>query len=76
MVYKFQLANDEIIDILDLKSISPRRTDYSLTPGIFGMTELIKTFEFILTNIVNVSIRIDDTRLKSKLNINQTLIFT
>ena len=66
---------DEIIDILDLKYIPTKRTGYSLNPGIYEITDINKTLEYILPDNVKVSITIDDTRLKSKVNINQTLIF-
>ena len=66
---------DEIIDNVDLKHIPTKRTGYSLNPGIYEITDINKTLEYILPDNVKVSITIDDTRLKSKLNINQTLIF-
>ena len=66
----------EIMDILDLKYIPTKRTGYSLNPGIYEVVDLNNTLNHILPNNVKVNITIDDIRLKSNLEINQTLIFT
>ena len=71
-----QLTYDEIIDVFDLKYISTERIGYSLNPGIYEVIDLNNTLKPILPDNVKVSITIDDIRLKSKLKINQTLIFT
>ena len=71
-----QLTNDEIIDVLDLKYISTKRTGYSLNPGIYKIVDLNNTLKHLLTDNVKVNITIGDIRLKSNLKINQTLIFT
>ena len=76
LVYRFKLTYDEIMDILDLKYIPTKRTGYSLSPGIYEIIDLNNTLNHILPNNVNVNITIDDIRLKSNLEINQTLIFT
>ena len=76
LVYRMRLSYDEIIDILDLKYIPTKRTGYSLNPGIYEVVDLNNTLNYILPNNVNVSITVDDIRLKSNLQINQTLIFT
>ena len=76
LVYRFQLTYDEIIDILDLKYISTKRTGYTLEPGIYEVVDLNNTLKYILPDNVKVSITIDDVRLKSNLKINQTIIFT
>ena len=76
LVYRMQLTYDEIMDILDLKYIPTKRTGYSLNPGIYEVVDLSKTLKYILPDNVNVSITIDDIRLKSILKINQTLLFT
>ena len=76
LVYRFQLTYDEIIDILDLKYISTKRTGYTLEPGIYEIVDLDNTLKYILPDNVKVSITIDDVRLKSNLKINQTIIFT
>ena len=76
MVYRFQLTYDEIMDILDLKYIPTKRTGYSLDRGIYEVDDLNNTLKYILPDNVNVSVTIDDIRLKSNLKTNQTLIFT
>ena len=76
LVYRMQLTYDEIIDVLDLKYISTKRIDYSLNPGIYEIVDLNNTLKHILPDNVEISITIDDIRLKSNLKINETLIFT
>ena len=76
MVYRFQLTYDEIMDILDLKYIPTKRTGYSLDPGIYEVIDLNNTLKYILPDNVKVNITIDDIKLKSNLNTNQTLLFT
>ena len=76
LVYRMRLSYDEIMDILDLKYIPRKRTGYSLNPGIYEVVDLKNTLKFILPDNVKVVITIDDIKLKSNLNTNQTLIFT
>ena len=76
LVYSMRLSYDEIMDILDLKYIPTKRTGYSLDPGIYEVIDLNNTLKHILPDNVKINITIDDIRLKSKLKINQTLIFT
>ena len=71
-----RLSYDEIMDILDLKYISTKRTGYSLNPGIYEVVDLNSTLKHMLPYNVKVNITIDDIRLKSNLKTNQTLIFT
>ena len=71
-----QLTYDEIMEILDLKYIPPKRTGYSLNPGIYEVVDLNNSLKYILPVNVKVSVTIDDVRLKSNLKTNQTLIFT
>ena len=65
LVYRFQLTYDEIIDILDLKIISTKRTGHSLNPGINDVSNMNKTLESVIPYDVKVSITIDDSSLKS-----------
>ena len=76
LVYRMRLSYDEIMNILDLKYISTKRTGYSLNPGIYEVNDLNKTLKHILPDNVEINITIDDIGLKSNLKINQTLIFT
>ena len=64
-VYRFQLTYDETRDILDLKYIPSKTIGYFLNPGVYELTDINKTLEFILPDIVKVSITIDDIRKKS-----------
>ena len=75
LVYIFQLTYDGIIDILDLKYIPSKRTGCSLHPGMYEINDTNKTLEYISLDNVRKSVTIDDIRLKSNLNIIQTLIF-
>ena len=59
-----------------MKYISTKRRGYSLNPCIYEVIDLNNTLKHILPDNVKVSSTIDDVRLKSKLKINQTLIFT
>ena len=76
LVYRMRLSYDEIIDILDLNYIPTKGTRYSLNPGIYEVVDLNNTLKHILPDNVKVNITIDDIKLKSNLNTNQTLLFT
>ena len=76
LVYRMRLSYDEILDILDLDYIPTKRTGYNLNPGIYEVVEINNTLKHILPDNIKVNITIDDIRLKSNLEINQTLIFT
>ena len=52
------------------------RTGYTLPPGRYETSEINKTLEFLLPHIVEVSVTIDDIRLRSILYFNQTSIFS
>ena len=67
---------DEDIDILDLKYIPTKRTGIFLNPVFYEVIDLNNTLINTLPDNVKVNIAIDNIRLKSKLKINQTLIFT
>ena len=74
--YRMRLSYDEIMYILDLNYIPTKRTGYSLNPGIYEVVDLNNTLKHILPDNVEVNIIIDDIKLKSNLNTNQTLLFT
>ena len=76
LVYRMRLSYDEIMDILDLNYIPTKNTGYSLNPGIYEVVDLKNALKYILPDNVKVNIIIDDIRLKSNLENNQTLIFT
>ena len=60
MVYRMQLTYDEIIDTSDLNYIPSKRIGYSLQPGIYEISDLNTTLEYLVPNDVEVSITIDD----------------
>ena len=76
MVYKFQLTNDENIDILELKFIPTKRTGYSLKPKTYQISDINKILKSISPDIVKMSVTVDENILKSNLKINQTSFFT
>ena len=76
-VYRKQLTYDEIIDILDLKNTPTKRTEFFLlNPGFYEVSDLNNSLHYILPDKLKASVTIDDVRLKSRIKINQTSIFT
>ena len=75
LCYRMQLTYDEVLDILDLNYIPTKGTSYSLNLGNYEVIDLNNTWKNILPDNVQVSVTINDVRIKSK-KINQTLIFT
>ena len=76
MVYREPLTYNEVMDVLDIKYLPSKRTGYTLPPGVIEVSDINKTLQYLLPDIVEESITMDDIRLKSILKINQTLIFT
>ena len=76
MVNRMQLTYNEIMDVLDIKYFPSERTGYTLPPGIYEKSNTNKMLQGLVPDIVTVSISIDNITLKSKLKVNQTLIFT
>ena len=76
MLYRMQLTYDEIIGVLELKFIPPKRIGYSLKPNICQTNDINKTLNYILPDNVEINVTIDEKSFKSNLKINQTLIFT
>ena len=64
------------MDLLDKKYFPSERTGCTLLPGLYELTDINKTLAYLLPYFVKLSITIDDIRLRSNLNINQTLILT
>ena len=60
-----ELTYDEIMDILVIKYFPSQRTDYTLPPGICEKSDINKTLDYLLPDIVKVIITIIDIRLKS-----------
>ena len=76
MVYRMQLTYDENIGFSNLEFIPTKRTGLSLNPGIYEITDKNTTLQLILPDNVKVTVTIDNPRIKSKLKIEQNLIFT
>ena len=64
------------MDILDIKYLQSERTSYTLPVGIYELSDINKTLEYLLPDIVKEIITIDGIRLGSGLNTNHTLIFS
>ena len=75
LVYRMQLTNDEIIDVLDLKYILRKRIGYSLNPNIYKVADLNNSFNYILPDNVKTNVTIVERKHKTELKINQTLKF-
>ena len=76
LVYRTELTYDEIIEILDINFYPSQREVYTLPPGIHEISNFIKTLHHFLPDIVKKSITINENRLRSDLNNNQTLLFS
>ena len=57
-----QLTFYEVMDVLDRKYFPSKRTGYTSPPGINEISDFNKTLEYLLPNIVKVSITNDDFR--------------
>ena len=65
LVYRMQLAYDEVKIILGIKFILTKRKGYSLNPRFSEVVDLHNKLKYILPNNVKVSVTTDDVRLKS-----------
>ena len=73
MVYRMNVAYDEIMDILDVKYIAGSTNGYTLTAGISEITLMLT---FLLPHKVKLKSTFDDIRLKSNFTTNKTIRFT
>ena len=76
LVYRMGLSYDEIVDAWDIKYFPSEKTCITIPNGISEEAEINKLLQYLSPNTVKVSITIDDIRLRSNSNINQSLIFT
>ena len=76
LFHRMGLTYYKMMDALDIKYFPSERTGYTLQPGIYEVSDINKTLEYILHDFVKVNFTIDDIRLRSNLKINPTLIFT
>ena len=65
LVYRMQLTYDEIIDVLNLKSIPTKRMGYSIEPNIYNVVDLNNSLKNILPDNVKISVTIDEKKYKS-----------
>ena len=63
MVYRFQLTDDEIIDIIELKYIPTTTKGFLLPPGMYEIIDFIFMLKSLLPKVVKVNITIDNNRL-------------
>ena len=76
LVYRMQLTNDEIMDILGLKYVPTKRIGYSLKPNLYEISDINETLKNILPDNVKIIVTIDEGKYKTDIKINQTLLFT
>ena len=76
MVYRLQVTNDEIIDILDLKYVPTSTIRCTLPPGLYEIIDINFMLKSLLPKEVKVNITIDDVRLKSNSTTKKTIRFT
>ena len=48
------LTYDEIIGVLDVKYFRPERTGYTLPPGIYEISDINRTLDYLLPDFVKV----------------------
>ena len=75
LVYRFQLSFNEIIDVLEC--ISPtKRIGFSIPPEMYETNDIEFVSKHLFPKWIKVEFSIDNVRLKSNLQIIQTLKFT
>ena len=75
LVYRMELTYDEFRNILDIKNFPSETTGCNLKPRSYEISDVNKTLDISIPDIVKLIITIGDITLKSNSNINQTLIF-
>ena len=70
------LTYNEITVVIDMKYFPSEKIGYTLPPGIYEISDINKTLNFLLPDFVKVSITNDDIELKSNLQNIRTFIFT
>ena len=73
MVYRLQLTNEEIVEILDVKYLAGSTKGYTLPTGIYETSDNNLLLKSLLPKEVKVTHTIDDIRLNSNLTTNRTL---
>ena len=76
MVYRMQLTYDEIVDILNVNFIAGSANGYTLTLGIYEISDINLMIKFLLNDEVKVKTNTDDIGLRSDLTTKKTVRFT
>ena len=76
MVYRLQITYDQIVDIMDVKYTAGSSIRYTLSSGVYEITDINSMLKSLLPGNVKLNITVDDIRLKSKLTTNKTIRFT
>ena len=76
MLYRLELTYDEIVDILNVKSVAGSTKGFALPPGICEIIDINLMLKSLLPKRVKVKITIDDIGLKSNLTRIKTIRFT
>ena len=75
MVYRLQLTYDEIIDILDKKYNAGSTNGYTLSTGLFKISDINLLSKCLVADEKKFKITKDDIRLRSNLNNIKTIKF-
>ena len=75
MVYRMELTYDELVDILNVNFIAGSANGYTLTLGIYEISDINLMIKSLLLDEVKVK-KIDDIRLRSDSTTNKTVRFT
>ena len=75
MVYRMELTDDKIMDVLDIKDTSATSIGCTLPPGINKISDNNLVLKSLLPDELRVNITIDDIRLRSSSNSNITIRF-
>ena len=76
MVFRMELTNSEVENILDMKYIDVKSTRYTFPPGSYESIDSNSMLKSLLPDDMKVNISNDDYRLQSNLNFLKTKKFT
>ena len=76
MVFRMEIIFDEILDILGVKYSAGSANGYTLSSGVYEISDINLVSKSLLPNKARVNNSIDDIRLRSNLTTNKTLNFT
>ena len=75
VVYRMELTDDKIVDMLDVYYIAGSTIGYTIPPAIYESSDINLMIKSSLPNKVKVTIKIDEIRLRSNLSTNRTIKF-